>query len=69
MNGGLIQRVVFRHIPETEVTIMDIAHPGYQYNSIFHNYNIRNRVLHSLINVNGLTHNNNKYLQKVLCWS
>ena len=56
MNGGLIQRVVFRHIPETEVTIMDIAHPGYpQYNSIFHNYNIRNRVLHSLINVNGLT--------------
>ena len=56
MNGGLIQSVVFRHIPETEVTITDIAHPGYpQYNSIFHNYNIRNRVLHSLINVNGLT--------------
>jgi len=56
INGGIIQSVVFRHIPETEVTILDIAHPGYaQYNSVFDNYNIRNRVLYSLINGSGLT--------------
>ena len=56
INGGIIQSVVFRHIPETEVTILDIAHPGYaQYDSIFHDYNIRNRVLYSLINGSGLT--------------